>query len=286
MREPEALWWLTPRSRGVNTRCKQNAREVPPFVALLARRTRCAELVRGGASPAETTARTFTRAGPVHARHASSEVRPARLVSPCRPRKGANEGEGGERFVTSPGRTRNRLRSRLVPVHRRIAEVGRTSSGSEKRATSWRTGRKPARHSGAREREPDHRRSLRRASAGAHQWQKGDESSELGDPHHVSAASSLKAARFRSCFGASGMRVASVGGRHPGSAKRTPFTRPPRNRSWRPPSRHLDSKKSETRRTTRRRRQGCQRRSGFDFTRRKKTPPREYRPVAEVGIAP
>jgi len=104
----------------------------------------------------------------------------------------------------------------------------------------WRSGRKPGRHSGAREREPDHQRSLRRASAGAHRWQKGGGSSELGDPHHVSAASSMKAARFRSCFGANGMRVASVGGRHSGSAKRTPFTRPPRNRSWRPPSKRLE----------------------------------------------
>jgi len=50
---------------GQTTRCKQNARGVPPLVALLARRKRCAELVRGGASPAETTARTFTRLGPV-----------------------------------------------------------------------------------------------------------------------------------------------------------------------------------------------------------------------------
>jgi len=34
----------------------------------------------------------------------------------------------------------------------------------------------------------------------------------------------------------SGSRVAAAGGRHLGSGKRTPFTRPPRNRSWRPPS--------------------------------------------------
>jgi len=49
--------------------------------------------------------------------------------------QGGGRGEGGERFVTSPCRTRNRSSSRSVPVHRRIAEVGRTSSGSEKRAT-------------------------------------------------------------------------------------------------------------------------------------------------------
>jgi len=57
------------------------------------------------------------------------------LVSPCRPRKGADEGEGGERFVTSLRSTRKRSSSRSVPVRRRIAEVGRTPSGSKKRAT-------------------------------------------------------------------------------------------------------------------------------------------------------
>jgi hypothetical protein len=102
----------------------------------------------------------------------------------------------------------------------------------------------------------------------------------------VSAASSMKAARFRSCFGAGGMRVASVGGRHPGSAKRTPFTRPPRSRSWRPPSKRLAFEEKRTQAHARRRRQGCQRRSELDFTRRKKTPSREDHPVAEVRIAP
>jgi len=68
-------------------------------------------------------------------RQVSSEARPARLVSPCRPREGADEGKGGGRVVTSPCRTRNRSSPRSVPVHRRIAEVGRTSSGSKKRAT-------------------------------------------------------------------------------------------------------------------------------------------------------
>jgi len=127
-----------------------------------------------------------------------------------------------------------------VPVHRRIAEVGRTSSGSEKRATlgDWVESPvvSPERvngsltiggRSGAQAQEP----------IGG---KRGADHRKLGDPHHVSAASSMKAARFRSCFGTGGMRVASVGGRHPGSAKRTPFTRPPRNRSWRPPSKRLE----------------------------------------------
>jgi hypothetical protein len=41
-------------------------------------------------------------------------------------------------------------------------------------------------------------------------------------------------AQLRSCSGTGGVCAASVGGRHPGSEMRTPFTRPPRNRSWRP----------------------------------------------------
>jgi len=124
----------TSRSRGVSTRCEQNAREVPPFVAVLTRRKRCAVLVRGGASPAETTARTFTRSGPVHA---DTPLRRRRL------------GGSSARAVPARGRTKvkagkvrhlslqheERSSSRSVPVHRRIAEVGRTPSGSEKRAT-------------------------------------------------------------------------------------------------------------------------------------------------------
>jgi len=47
---------------------------------------------------------------------------------------------------------------------------------------------------------------------------------------------SRNATRFRSCFGAGGARVATADGRLPGSGMRTPFTRPPRNRSWRPSS--------------------------------------------------
>jgi len=73
---------------------------------------------------------------------------------------------------------------------------------------------------------------------------KGDGSVELGDPHHVSAASSPKTSWVRPHFGAGGLRGGSSGGRHLGSGKRTPFTRPPRNRSWRPPSHGVGLAKS------------------------------------------
>jgi len=46
----------------------------------------------------------------------------------------------------------------------------------------------------------------------------------------------MKAAWVRPCFGAGGLHEVATERRHLGSGKRTPFTRPPRNRSWRPPS--------------------------------------------------
>jgi len=120
---------------GRTTRCKQNARGGPPLVALLARRKRCAEPVREGASPAETTARTFPRIGPVRTNVCFLGGRRNAARQPAPPPRGGGRGKGVERVVTSSRSTRNRSSSRWVPVHRRIAEVGGTPSGSEKRAT-------------------------------------------------------------------------------------------------------------------------------------------------------
>jgi len=113
-----------------------------------------------------------------------------------------------------------------------------------------RSGRKPARHT-KRVNGSLTAGGLRRVSAGARRWQKGGGSSQLGDPHHVSAEAKVEAAWFRSRFGVSGMRAAIAGGRHPGLEKRTPFTRPPRNRSWRPPGRDvaLEEKRARGSRT-------------------------------------
>jgi len=66
--------WCGKRSPGGNaprvraervTRCTHNAREGPPLVAVRARRMRCAESVREGASRHRKTARTLARVGPV-----------------------------------------------------------------------------------------------------------------------------------------------------------------------------------------------------------------------------
>jgi hypothetical protein len=85
--------------------------------------------------------------------------------------------------------------------------------------------------------------------------------SKLGDPHHVSAARSTRAPWVRPHFGAGGLHGASCDGRHLGSGKRTPFTGPPRNRSWRPPSHSVGLAQAGPRSRARRRRQGCLRRS-------------------------
>jgi len=172
-----------------------------------ARQTRCAELVRGGASSAER--RREPSLGLVRSAQRTSLWRraPARLVSPCRPRKGADEGKGGGRIVISPSQNEE---SKQLAVGARASSYCRSRQnvlGLREARHRYRLGRKPGRYHGASEREPDHRRSLRCASAGAHRRQKGGGSSKLGDPHHVSAVSSLRAARFRSCFGAGGMRA-------------------------------------------------------------------------------
>jgi len=102
----------------------------------------------------------------------------------------------------------------------------------------------------------------------------------------VSAASSKKAARFRSCFGAGGMRAGIYRRKTPWIGEAHAFHEAPAEpvlAAFEQPS-GFEEKRSQA--TARRRRQGCQRRSVFDFTRRKITPPRENRPVAEVGIAP
>jgi hypothetical protein len=162
--------------------------------------------------------------------------------------EGADEGEGGERFVTSLRRTRN-LAARVSARTSSYCRSRQNVLGLKEARHQWRQGRKPRRNQGAREREPDHRRSSGAQAQEATSGKRGADHRELGDPHHVSAASSMKAARFRSCFGAGGMRAASVGGRHPGSVKRTPFTRPPRNRSWRPPSRCVSLEEKRARAT-------------------------------------
>jgi hypothetical protein len=69
---------------------------------------------------------------------------------------------------------------------------------------------------------------------------KGGDSSGPGDPHHVNAVQLTKAAWVRPHFGAGGLHEVATERRHLGSEKRTPFTRPPRNRSWRPPSHGME----------------------------------------------
>jgi len=194
------------------------------------------------------------------------------------PARGRPEVKAVGGLVASRCSTRKRCSSWWVPVRRRIAEVGRTPSGSEKRDDRCRLGRKPGSHTEAREREPDHRWSLRRVSAGAHQWQKGGGSSKLGHPHHVRAGAIGERDAVSFVLRHGRVRVATADGRHPGSGMRTPFTRPPRNRSWRPSSQSMGLAKSGPRPRARRRRQGCQRRAvSFARDGRKRRHVVEYR---------
>jgi len=71
------------------------------------------------------------------------EHEPARLVSPVHPREGAARGEGSERSSRLALQNEESALLVVVPVRRRIAEVGRTPSGSEKRAIGESSGRKP-----------------------------------------------------------------------------------------------------------------------------------------------
>jgi len=123
------------RNRGV--RHTQNAREGPPLEALRGRRMRCAAAqVRGGDSSAER--RREPSLGSARSRRTPAFLRKrgpcaARQLT-CLSRKrrcGGRRRQEGSHLLRS---TRSRCSSWLVPVRRRIAEVGRTPSGSEKRA--------------------------------------------------------------------------------------------------------------------------------------------------------
>jgi len=190
-------------------RCEQNAREVPPPVAVLARRMRCAVRIRGGASPAQTTGEPSARVGPVpqHGLFGGTRCAARQPVPFPSASEGADEGEGGERVVTSSSQNEETVLFASVPVHRRIAEVGRTPSGSEKRATS--DGRVES-LAAKTERVNGSLTIGGRSGAqaqGRTGGKRGADHRELGDPHHVSAASSMKAAWFRPGFGAGEMRV-------------------------------------------------------------------------------
>jgi len=152
---------------------------------------------------------------------------------------GGTKAKAARWFVTSERSTRNRLRLVVVPVRRRICRSRQNALGLREASHRSRSGRKPARNTelvnGSLTASGAHARKRRGPRS-----QKGGVSSRLGDPHHVSAASGVMATRFRSCLGANGMRVATDGGRHPRSGMRTPFTRPPRNRSRRPPSHRVE----------------------------------------------
>jgi len=226
---------------------------------------RCAVLVRGGTSHAQTTARTFVsiRSGPAARPLRRRALRGSSATSVlARGGKPVKAVGGSSPLVAERGT----VLSVSVPVHRRICRSRQNVLGLREARHQPQQGRKPRCSKGAREREPDHRG---RSGAQAQELpggKRGADHRELGDPHHVSAASSVKAARFRSCFGIErdARRHLSVEGTLDRRSAR--LSRGPRETGlgglragvWR-------SKKSEPAHLERRRRQGCQRRSVFRF---------------------
>jgi len=150
---------------GRATRCEQNAREVPPPVAVRARQMRCAESSREGASHRRKTGRTLARVGPVPHR-ASPEARmrgsSARAV-PARGRtkakaRGGSSPPGAERGIDAARGGCPCIvvlqKSAVRPRAQRSVKPG--SVGSKARAIN-----------GAREREPDRRRRQARERRGS-----------------------------------------------------------------------------------------------------------------------
>jgi len=201
---------LTPRSRGVNhpVQAKRARGSASRSTARTTKGVRGTGSRRGLARRNVGANLHLSRSGPHRVCFFGGKRCAARQPVPSlSASNGADEGEGGERVVTPSSQNEETVLFASVPVHRRIAEVGRTPSGSEKRATS--DGRveslvaKTERVNG----------SLTVGGRSGAQAQgrtggkRGADHRELGDPHHVSAASSMKAAWFRPSFGAGEMRV-------------------------------------------------------------------------------
>jgi hypothetical protein len=149
--------------------------------------------VREGDSAPERGRETFARVGPVRAvsssRSAPSGSSPVHVPARGRPKANAREGSSPLAAVEET------TRSRQCPCIVVFAEVGRTPSGSEKRATGIPWVESPP---GATERVngglATNGNHPRRASAAGRSERTEGGSSESDDPHHVSVRRSAKAA--------------------------------------------------------------------------------------------
>jgi len=73
------------------------------------------------------------RSRETRAHSSESERAPRAARQPVVLREEQDQGEGSGRLVASPEQNEESMQRVVVPVRRRIAEVGRTPSGSEKR---------------------------------------------------------------------------------------------------------------------------------------------------------
>jgi hypothetical protein len=136
---------------------------VRPSTRVPARQTRCAARFEEGSRPPKDGANLHLgRSGP---RGALLRRRAARLVSSCCPREGAVGRKGSGRPVTSRRSTRKRWGSRSVPLHRRVAEVGRAPSAQRSVRSVPRGSKAPAVHE-ARERGLSHKQPRARKRKG------------------------------------------------------------------------------------------------------------------------
>jgi len=170
--------WLAPRSRGAAhpVRAERAGGSASRSSARTTNEVRGTGSRRGFARRNDGANLVSIRSGPAARPLRRRASRGSSALPSPHASEGADEGEGGERVVTSFRRTRNQA----ARVGARASSYCRSRQnvlGLKEARHQRRQGRKPRRHQGARERESDHRRPLRRASAGAHRRQKGDGSS-------------------------------------------------------------------------------------------------------------
>jgi hypothetical protein len=258
--EPKASVVGASRSRGTSHPVLVgNAEGATVLITRLRARQRGARSVRGGDSASSKDGTGLHSGRPVH-----GNVRIARCVADRVARR-------SRRSRRSRPRTNVGGATRRPPPRTRIRRPGvgaRTSSycrscevvfGLGEARPRSRTGRKPVRGQGRADEGLTSSGCQSAQATRTTRGKRGTIRSGSGHPQSRERRTPLNALGLVRASAPTSARV-PYDGRHLGSATRSPFTRPPRNRSWRPsrspPRSHCDPEERESRR----RRQGCQRR--------------------------
>lgn len=200
---------------------------------------RCA--VRGERGTPSRMARNLVSIRPVRARRPLRSAPRERLVATRVPARGSAPANA-PRGETSPRERTSDHDPRLVPVRRRVAEVVRPLSGSEKRAIGIVRVESPGGAPDAREREPSLGEVGARERAGLTRAKGSAVHRRQSDPHHVSARRSMEAAWLAYVLRrVRGVHAALGDGRCLGSGKRAHLSRGSAwNRPWRPSEANVD----------------------------------------------